>query len=132
MKIFANFNNTTGKIKPMHGICQPPILGRPRSEKASLMHYLGEAGIPYSRLHDVGGAYGGNVYVDIPNIFRDFDADETKPESYDFAFTDELLEVLIEQKTQPFFRLGVTIENFYAVNAYNIYPPKDFSKSRVG
>ena len=45
----------------------------------SMMHYLKEAGIPYSRLHDVGGWLGGGLYVDIPNLFPDFDADENDP-----------------------------------------------------
>ena len=56
------------------------------------MEYLQQANMPYSRLHDVGGAFGGNRFVDIPNLFRDFDADENDPTSYDFAFTDVLLE----------------------------------------
>jgi len=37
----------------------------------SLILYFGEAGIPYSRLHDTGGRFGGGVFVDIANIFRD-------------------------------------------------------------
>ena len=55
------------------------------------MQVLTDAHIPYSRLHDVGGAFGSNRYVDIPNIFRNFDADGNDPASYDFAFTDELI-----------------------------------------
>ena len=77
-----------GPVKPVNGVGQPPILGW---SNMSMFHYLKEAGIPYSRLHDVGGAFGKNVYVDIPNLFRDFDADENDPASYDFAFTDLLM-----------------------------------------
>ncbi len=128
MKIYADFNKITGRIKEMHGVGQAPIFGKPRYQHVNYMHYLGEAGIPYSRLSDVGGQYGGYRYVDIPNIFRDFDADETLPESYDFTFTDELLEVLCEQGVKPFFRLGVSIENSYETKAYRIYPPKDYEK----
>ena len=124
MKIKVNFNNITGKIKPMHGIGQPPFLGISNS----MMHYLGEAGIPYSRLHDVGGAYGGGRFVDIPNIFRNFDADENDPASYDFTFTDWLIGELKKQNCEPFYRLGVTIENNWDMKAYHIYPPKDFAK----
>ena len=123
VKITADFNKITGKIKPMHGVGQPPYY-----ESGKHMHYLAEAGIPYSRLHDVGGPYGGGKFVDIHNIFRDFDADETLPESYDFAFTDELITSLIENNVMPFFRLGETIENNYETKAYYIYPPKDFEK----
>lgn len=49
--------------------------------------------------------------MDIPNIFRDFSADENDPASYDFEHTDYLLQKLYEQDCPPVFRLGVTIEN---------------------
>ena len=117
-------NTITGLIKPMHGIGQPPMTGLTHA----LFHYLKEAGIPYSRLHDVGGWLGGGLYVDIPNLFRDFDADETDPASYDFTFTDRLIEGLMEVGCEPYFRLGVTIENEHCRKAYRIYPPKDFAK----
>ena len=122
MKI--NFSRTIGKIKPMHAINNAPILGA----SDTMFHYLTEAGIPYSRLHDTGGAYGGGRFVDITNLFRNFDADENDPDSYDFAFTDWLLNALHNSGAEPFFRLGVTIENYANIKAYNIYPPKDFAK----
>ena len=131
MKIFANFNNVTGCIKPMHAINQPPMNYKPSAGKIqefTYFHYLKEAGIPFSRLHDVGGAYGGSVYVDIPNIFRDFEADENLAESYDFAFTDVLLKNLVANECMPFFRLGVTIEGAHMLRAYNIFPPKNCAK----
>ena len=124
MKITANFNNITGKIKPMHAVGQPPMI----SNTFGLFHFLTEASIPYSRLHDVAGWYGGNLYVDIPNLFRDFDADETKEENYDFTLTDMLLEKLCEHGVKPFYRLGVTIENLYQIKSYRIDPPSDFAK----
>lgn len=113
-----------GKIKPMHAIGQPPKTGLTNS----LFHYLKEAGIPYSRLHDVGGWLGGGLYVDIPNLFRDFDADENDPESYDFTFTDTLIQGLVEVGCEPYFRLGVTIENEHKRKVYRIFPPKDPAK----
>ena len=121
----VDFDAPAGMVKPVNGVGQPPILGY---DGYSLFYYLKEAGVPYSRLHDVGGPFGKNIYVDIPNIFRDFDADETKPENYDFAFTDLLMKALEENGVEPYFRLGVTIENAHAVRAYRIYPPKDFAK----
>lgn len=119
MKI--NFDKITGKIKPMHAINNAPLLGA----NNSMFHYIGEAGIPFSRLHDTGGVYGQGRFVDIANIFRDFDADENDPSSYDFAFTDWLLTSITEQKTKIFYRLGATIENQQNIKAYNIFPPKD-------
>ncbi len=94
----------------------------------SAFHYLTEANIPYSRLHDVGGWFGGNMYVDIPNIFRDFNADESDPDSYDFTFTDIIVRALVESGCEPYYRLGVTIENFHKLRSYRIYPPADYGK----
>lgn len=90
--------------------------------------YLTRAGIPYSRLHDVGGWLGGGLYVDIPNLFRDFETDANDPASYDFVITDQIINGLIKAGCEPYFRLGVTIENFHYLKAYRIFPPKDFAK----
>ena len=116
-----DFNNTVAPIKPMHAVGQPPFLGT----DYHYIEYLKKANIPYSRLHDVGGPYGGFVYVDIPNLFRDFDADETLPGSYDFAFTDLLIKALMDNHCEPIFRLGITIENNRTIRAYRVFPPKD-------
>ena len=124
MVIVADFNRITGKIKPMHGVGQPPAY----NENMELLSYLKEAGIPYSRLHDVGGWYGNGIYVDIPNLFRNFNADENSPDSYDFVFTYMLIAELVKNGVEPYFRLGVTIENASSVKAYRIYPPEDFEK----
>ena len=94
--IQVNFQNVIGRIKPMHAVGQPPFGGGFLSFDFSHMRHLQNAHVPYARLHDVDGLYGGFRFVDIPNLFRDFDADETLPESYDFAFTDELLRAMAE------------------------------------
>ncbi len=122
--VTIDFTKIKGKFKPMHGVGQPPNTGL----SCSMYHYLTRAGIPYSRLHDVGGWMGGGLYVDIPNLFRDFDADENDPASYDFAFTDKIISGLMNAGCEPYFRLGVTIENAHMVKAYRIYPPTDFAK----
>ncbi len=127
-EVFVDFSKAVGSIKPMHAVGQPPFTGGFCKLDFSPMQLLTDAHIPYSRLHDVGGAFGSNRYVDIPNIFRDFDADENDPESYDFAFTDELIKGLIAYGVEPYFRLGVTIENQSHIKAYRIHPPKDYGK----
>lgn len=48
--------------------------------------------------------------------------------SYDFAFTDIYLRNLVNSGCKIFYRLGITIENFYAIKAYRTAPPKDFKK----
>lgn len=126
--IYVDFNKTVGRIKPMHAVGQPPFTTGHGLLDVSPMQILKDAHIPYSRLHDVGGAFGSYRYVDIPNIFRDFDADENDPASYDFTFTDVLIKGLMEYGVAPYFRLGVTIENQSRIKAYRIHPPKDFGK----
>ncbi len=85
--IVIDFNKSIGKIKAMHGIGQPPLV----DADTDFFYYLKEAHIPYSRLHDVGGMYGMHLFVDIPNIFKYFDADVNDVASYDFTFTDILI-----------------------------------------
>ena len=86
------------------------------------------ARMPYSRNHDSGvnGVYGGPYSHDITNIFPNFDADETNPESYDFACTDEAILCCLEAGTKTFFRLGQTIE--HQIKKHGTIPPKDFNK----
>ena len=113
------------KMKPMHGGGQPPLWGKDLIEH---FHYMTEAGIPFSRLHDVGGVFGGGRFVDIPNIFRDFSADENDPKNYDFVFTDHLISALMDAKVEPYYRLGITIENHAYIKPYHTFPPKDYEK----
>ena len=127
MNVKINFDEKIGAIKPMHGVGQPPFFGT----NFSMFRYLKDAGIPYSRLHDVGGPYGGGRWVDIPNLFRDFEADPYDESSYDFTFTDLLISALMENGVEPFFRLGVTIETSVKIKHYRISPPKDFQKWAV-
>ena len=123
--VTINTNKFVKNMKPMHGGGQPPLGGKGLTE---YFHYMTEAGIPFSRLHDVGGAFGGGRFVDIPNIFRNFEADENNPENYDFTFTDYLLKAIIDAGVEPYYRLGITIENQSFVKPYHTFPPKDYNK----
>ena len=121
----VDFNNITGKIKPMHAVGQPPMLGT-NCERFS---YLKEANIPYARLHDVG-VKKLLPMVDISCIFPDMAMDETDPANYDFEYTDLLVSELIKNDCPPIFRLGETIENAisYGFKPRFIYAPKDVQK----
>ena len=127
-EVKVDFGSPAGPVKPVNAVGQPPLVGKLKNYM--MFHYLKEAGIPYSRLHDVDGWLGGGLFVDIPNLFPDFDADETDPKNYRFAYTDSLLKALDENGVEPFFRLGVTIENFAAWGypPVNTRPPKDYAK----
>lgn len=120
--VSVDFTASAGRIKPLHGVNNAPV--RLNGEQAEFRL----AGIPYVRLHDTCGAFGGAHYVDIPNIFPDFDADENDPAAYDFAFTDAFLRPLVAAGCQIFYRLGCTIELNSHIRAYGVKPPKDFKK----
>ena len=121
-KLTVDYSNIVKQLKPMHGTGQPPLMG----VNCDKFQYLKDAHVPYSRLHDVGGWFGGNLFVDIPNVFRDFNADENDPANYDFTFTDILLKGLDDYDVKPIYRLGVTIENFFEIKVYRTNPPADF------
>lgn len=126
--VTINYTRPMGAIKPMHGINNAPF----HWANFSLFHYLTEAGIPYSRLHDTGGIFGSGVYVDIANLFPNFDADPEDPASYDFPFNDRLLCELCNAGAKPFYRLGCTIENdCTTIGPRRIFPPKDAQKWAV-
>ena len=124
-KIFADFNDITGNIKPMH--CGN--IG-PRQKGATLVYdfteEFKEMGIPYTRLHDVEYPYGANQFVDIHCIFPDFDADVESSDSYNFEPTDKYLEGIINAGGEVFYRLGESIDHF--PKPLYLDPPKDYLK----
>ncbi len=125
-RLNANFSEKLGKILPLHAVnCAPYYIGK-QTNQDDVQRYFTEAHIPYSRLHDCCGSYGGAYFVDIPNIFRNFDADENDESSYDFYYTDEYLAAIVKAGAEPYYRLGVTIE--HGSKKYTIDPPSDYAK----
>ncbi len=116
----------SNKIRPLHGVnCAPH--GKASGTNQPLTKKIFEyCGIPHSRTHDCMGSYGGCYYIDVPNIFRDFDADENNPENYDFHYSDEYIKSIVNSGAQIIYRLGVTIE--WGTKQYTSHPPKDFAK----
>ena len=113
----VNFSEITGAIRPLHGVnnCTRKALWEDLTEDFKALK------LPLVRLHDTGGPYGGSHYVDVPNIFPDFNADPEDPASYDFTLTDLYLKYLVESGSEVMYRLGVTIE--HAPKKYRIFPP---------
>ncbi len=125
-QVTVNFKEITGKVKPVHGVCCAPYDIGKGSEQSDIQKYFTEGHIPYCRLHDCNGSYGGTYFVDVPNIFTNFDADEEDPDSYDFHYTDEYIGAIQQTGTQAYYRLGVTIE--WGSKKYTSLPPRDFVK----
>jgi len=125
-KLTVNFDERAGKILPLHAVNCAPYNKTMGANQHYVQKYFTEAHIPYSRLHDCCGSFGGCYYVDVPNIFRNFDADENDEASYDFYYTDEYLAAIVKAGCEPYYRLGVTIE--HGSKKYVCHPPKDFAK----
>ena len=73
-----------GTFKILNATNGGPWYNRMASDqKRSNFNDYKAVGFPYSRNHDSGvcGIYGGPYSHDITNIFPNFDADETDPES---------------------------------------------------
>ena len=124
-KISVNFLEAYGKIKPMNAVNNGPAgsIVRQTGNDAA----FAAARIPYARNHDAAfyAGYGGDKTVDVHRIFRDFDADENDPASYDFAATDAYVTRTEATGTHVFYRLGAAIEH---QEKKGTYPPKDFAK----
>ena len=125
MSIRVDFQKTLGKIKPMNAVNNGPAgsLVRNYGNDAAFT----EARIPYARNHDAAfyAGYGGEKTVDVHRIFRNFDADENDPASYDFKATDAYVSRTEAAGTHVFYRLGAAIEH---QEKCGTYPPKDFMK----
>jgi hypothetical protein len=123
--ISINFLETYGKIKPMNAVNNGPAgsVVRQTGNDAA----FAAARIPYARNHDAAfyAGYGGDKTVDVHRIFRNFDADENDPASYDFKATDAYVKRVEATGTHMFYRLGAAIEH---QEKCGTYPPKDFMK----
>ncbi len=119
-------SNSCGAVRELHSVnCAPYKLetGPNQDTIGSLFGYIKP---PRSRLHDPCYPYGWNRFVDVPNIFPNFDADANDPTNYDFHFTDEYIGAILKAGTQIVYRLGVSIE--WASRKETSYPPKDAQK----
>ena len=126
MAIIIDFAQNVGKIKDLNCVnCAPYVVSSGNNQEKIIQTFT-ELDIPYSRLHDCCGRYGGTYYVDVPNIFRDFDADVYDENSYDFHYTDEYIKGIIDSGASAYYRLGVTID--WGTKKYHTNPPKDYKK----
>ena len=130
-KITVDFSKSCGKVKPMHSVNNGPAYKFADDQRITNIDSYKAAGIPFARTHDASfyDIYGGEHIVDINMIFTDFAKDPTDPDSYDFALTDEYLQVIEKGGAKVFYRLGSKIEHWS--KKYNTLPPADFKKWAV-
>lgn len=121
-----------GDFKPMNAVNNGPTHKRhANDQKRSNLDTFTAARIPYVRNHDAAfcNNYGSEHTVDISAIFPNFDADPYDESSYDFACTDEYIQVTRLTGAETFYRLGQKIEHY--IKKYGTLPPKDFKRWAV-
>ncbi|MCQ2413691.1 MAG: hypothetical protein MJ082_02690 [Clostridia bacterium] len=122
-KLTVNPAEKRGKIRPMNGVGGGPVTANMAYDASE---WFREAKIPFCRTHDIEYPYGSGEYVDIHNLFPDFEKDENDPANYNFILTDAYMKNIDAVGAKPLYRLGTTIEHA-PIKRY-IHPPKDFEK----
>ena len=116
MDFTIDFSAPLGPVKPVNGVCNGP--------SKMTAKYFRKAHIPFSRLHDMRTHF--RACCDIPSIFRNFDADENDPASYDFTLSDYYIGKIKECGTDIIYRLGSSMEQ--GDFRFHNDPPKDYAK----
>ena len=121
--VTVDFSAACGKVKAMNCVNNGPFgSGRKNDALYAAAHF------PFARNHDAAfeASYGLEYTVDVVNVFRNFDADENDPASYDFRATDVYIARTFAAGTTTYYRLGNKIE--HGKKKYGVLPPKDFRK----
>lgn len=88
------------KISPLNGMCNGPL-----SYDGDLSELFKEMNIPYVR--NYGWDTRASRYAfDISRIFKNPDADDSKPESYDFSLTDKYMMGVYNCSAECIFSFG--------------------------
>jgi xylan 1,4-beta-xylosidase len=117
----VDLGSSLGAVKALHGVNNGPVN---YDGSIDVSHYYRELGVPYARLHDPNWPHPREV--DIPQIFRDFDAYPDDPVSYDFSRTDRYIQKILDTGAKIVYRLGTSIEHWEP--KYYVHPPADFQK----
>ena len=117
----VDFSRTNGVLRALHGGNNGPL---GYGELVNLTAFHRELAIPITRLHDSAWPYPD--IVDIHAIFRDFNADPARPESYRFGPTDDYLRAITNTGARIVYRLGESIE--HAKRKRYVHPPPDAAR----
>lgn len=108
-------------IRPLHGVNGGPLAA---GGLLDLSARWKEAGFPLARLHDCH--WPNPDVVDVHAVFPDPAADPDRPDSYDFARTDEYLKAIHDAGCRVVYRLGESIEHQKVKR--HARPPRDFDR----
>lgn len=120
-ELTVDFSETSGRIRPLHGVNLGPLCYRGMID---LSAYHQELRFPLTRLHDV--VWVNYDAVDVSTVFRDFRNDPALAENYAFAATDDYISAIVRTGSPILYRLGESIE--HTPRKYRVHPPADFAK----
>jgi hypothetical protein len=120
-RILVDLDKTAGVIKALHGVGNGPLH---MCTMWDFSDYYRELAIPHVRLHDQD--WPNSRVIDVPQIFKDEDADPDDPANYDFERSDVYIRAIVNVGAKIVWRLGVNIE--HTEKKYYAHPPKDFAK----
>ncbi len=119
--IQVDFAKRNGKIRPLNGVNRGPVAAGGLVEVIDAHRALGLHSV---RTHD--SHWPNCEVIDIHAVFPDFNADPAKPESFEFALTDEYIAGIVKAGAKVVYRLGETIE--HTKKKRFVHPPKDYDK----
>jgi xylan 1,4-beta-xylosidase len=119
--ISIDASRSAGTIKRVNDVDNGPLCQR---GIVDLSPYYKELGIRNVRLHDVPWTYD-NV-LDINYVFPNWNADPSRPESYDFQQSDFYIKSITDLGINIIFRLGYSAE--YKTSVRHDAPPDSFDK----
>ena len=102
--VYANFARSVGPVGMMHGTNNGPFM-----HQGDFGPEYDEAGIPFVRFHETHSPT--TKCVEVPHIFRDFDADENDEKNYFFAATDKVITEAVRHGITIMYRLGMGTES---------------------
>jgi xylan 1,4-beta-xylosidase len=121
VRVTVDCATTLGPLRPINGVNGGPL------ECGGLIDLSAQfraAKFPYVRLHDIH--WPNPDVVDMHVVFPNPEADPARPESYDFAATDDFVKAIDAAGGKVIYRLGESIE--HTKRKLHVNPPKDVDR----
>ena len=103
-KVCVNFAKAVRPVGMMHGMNNGPFM-----HQGDFGPEYDEAGIPFVRFHETHSPT--TKCIEVPFIFRDFDADENDEKNYFFGATDKVITEAVKHGITVMYRLGMGTES---------------------
>jgi len=102
-KVYANFSKAVRPVGMMHGMNNGPYM-----HQGNFAPEFAEMGVPFVRFHETHSKT--TKCIEIPHIFRDWDADENDEKNYFFDVTDKVVAEAVNHGITVMYRLGMGTE----------------------